>query len=202
MDAVLLGWIATSYLLTAAVFMVPFGKLSDIYGMKKIFILGLSIFTASSLLAMFAPNSSALIATRILQGIGSAMIFGTGTAILVNVFPLRDRGRVLGINAASVYLGLSLGPFIGGFLTQYFGWRSLFLVNVILGLVPLALALWRMEGEWADARGETFDLTGSVIYSLMLVSAMYGFSLLPSLFGLALIRNSSVVSAGQVGIQS
>lgn len=187
MDAVLLGWIATSYLLSAAVFMVPFGKFSDIYGMKKIFILGLIIFTVSSLLAMLAPNSSTLIATRVLQGIGSAMIFGTGTAILVNVFPLRDRGKVLGINAASVYLGLSLGPFIGGFLTEFFGWRSLFLVNVVLGLVPLALALWKMQGEWAEARGERFDLTGSVIYSMMLVLTMYGFSLLPSPSGLALI---------------
>ncbi len=187
MDAVLLGWIATSYLLSAAVFMVPFGKLADIYGMKKIFILGLAIFTASSLLAMFAPSSSILIAARILQGIGSAMIFGTGTAILVNVFPLKERGKVLGINASSVYLGLTLGPFIGGLLTQYFGWRSLFLVNVILGLVPLALAIWKLVGEWAEAREETFDLIGSVIYSLMLVAVMFGFSQLPGIEGIALV---------------
>jgi MFS family permease len=123
---------------------------------------------------MFAPSSSILIAARILQGIGSAMIFGTGTAILVNVFPMRERGKVLGINASSVYLGLTLGPFIGGLLTQYFGWRSLFLVNVILGLVPLALAIWKLVGEWAEAQEETFDLIGSVIYSLMLVAVMYG----------------------------
>jgi EmrB/QacA subfamily drug resistance transporter len=187
MDAVLLGWIATSYLLSAAVFMVPFGKLADIHGMKKIFILGLAIFTISSMLAMFAPSSSILIAARILQGIGSAMIFGTGTAILVNVFPLKERGKVLGINASSVYLGLTLGPFIGGLLTQYFGWRSLFLVNVILGLLPLALAIWKLEGEWADAREETFDLIGSVIYSLMLVALMYGFSQLPGIEGIALV---------------
>lgn len=187
MDAVLLGWIATSYLLSAAIFMVPFGKLADIYGMKKIFILGLCIFTASSLLAMVAPSSSILIAARVLQGFGSAMIFGTGTAILVNVFPLRERGKVLGINASSVYLGLTLGPFIGGLLTQYFGWRSLFLVNVILGLVPLALAVWKLQGEWADAREETFDLIGSVIYSLMLVALMFGFTQLPGTVGIALV---------------
>ncbi len=187
MDAVLLGWIATSYLLSAAVFMVPFGKLADIFGMKKIFIQGLGIFTVSSLLAIFAPSSSILIATRVLQGIGSAMIFGTGTAILVNVFPMKERGKVLGINASSVYLGLTLGPFIGGLLTQYFGWRSLFLVNVILGLVPLGLAIWKLEGEWAEAGEETFDLFGSVIYSLMLVAIMYGFSQLPGIGGIALV---------------
>ena len=117
MDAILLGWIATSYLLSAAVFMVPFGKIADIYGMKKVFFIGLFIFTASSLIAFFAPTSSILIGSRILQGIGSAMIFGTGTAILVSVFPVQERGKILGINAASVYLGLSLGPFLGGLLT-------------------------------------------------------------------------------------
>jgi MFS family permease len=129
MDAVLLGWIATSFLLLAAVFMIPFGRLADIYGMKRLFVYGLAIYTSSSLLAVFSPTSSFLIASRVLQGIGGAMIFGTGTAILINIFPLGERGKVLGIMAASVYLGLSLGPFIGGLMTQYLGWRSLFLVK-------------------------------------------------------------------------
>ena len=187
MDAILLGWIATSYLLSAAVFMVPFGKFADIYGMKKVFFLGLFIFTASSLLAFFAPTSTILIGSRILQGIGSAMIFGTGTAILVSVFPAQERGKILGINAASVYLGLSLGPFLGGLLTEFFGWRSLFLINVPLGLIPLALGIWKLKGEWAGAREDRFDLTGSAIYSLMLVAVMFGFSLLPAWQGAALV---------------
>ncbi len=187
MDAILLGWIATSYLLSAAVFMVPFGKIADIYGMKKVFFIGLFIFTASSLIAFFAPTSTILIGSRILQGIGSAMIFGTGTAILVSVFPLQERGKILGINAASVYLGLSLGPFLGGLLTEYFGWRSLFLINVPLGLIPLALGMWKLKGEWAGAREDRFDLTGSAIYSLMLVAVMFGFSLLPAWQGAALV---------------
>jgi EmrB/QacA subfamily drug resistance transporter len=187
MDAILLGWIATSYLLSAAVFMVPFGKIADIYGMKKVFFLGLAVFTASSLIAFFAPTSTILIGSRILQGIGSAMIFGTGTAILVSVFPVQERGKILGINAASVYLGLSLGPFLGGLLTEYFGWRSLFLINVPLGLIPLALGMWKLKGEWAGAREDRFDLTGSAIYSLMLVAVMFGFSLLPAWQGAALV---------------
>ena len=187
MDAVLLGWIATSYLLSAAVFMVPLGKYADIHGMKKVFIIGLFMFTISSLIAVFAPSSTVLIISRILQGIGSAMIFGTGTAILVNVYPLRDRGRVLGINAASVYLGLSLGPFLGGLLTQYFGWRSLFIVNIPLGLIPLGLTIWKLKGEWAGAKGDRLDLTGSLIYSIMLVTVMYGFSQLPSSEGIGLV---------------
>ena len=187
MNAVLLGWIATSYLLSSAVFMVPFGKLADIIGMKKVFLSGLFIFTFSSLAAYAAPSASILILSRVIQGIGSAMIFGTGTAILVNVFPLQERGKVLGINAASVYLGLTLGPFLGGVLTHYFGWRSLFLVSAPLGLIPLALGTARLHGEWAGDRGERFDFVGSAIYSLMLVALMYGFTLLPSSAGAALV---------------
>lgn len=187
MDAVLLGWIATSYLLTAAVFMVPFGKFADIYGMKKIFLIGLFIFTLSSLLAYLASSTAILMASRVLQGIGSAMIFGTGTAILVNVFPVQERGKILGINAATVYLGLTLGPYLGGLLTHYFGWRSLFLVNVALGLIPLLIGLWKLKGEWAGAGDESFDWTGSVIYSLMLVALMYGLTLLPGWQGAALV---------------
>ena len=187
MDAVLLGWIATSYLLTAAVFMVPFGKFADIYGMKKIFLIGLFIFTLSSLLAYLSSSTAILMASRVLQGIGSAMIFGTGTAILVNVFPVQERGKILGINAATVYLGLTLGPYLGGLLTHYFGWRSLFLVNVALGLIPLLIGLWKLKGEWAGAGDESFDWTGSVIYSLMLVALMYGLTLLPGWQGAALV---------------
>jgi len=187
MSAVLLGWIATSYLLAAAVFMVPFGRLADIYGMKRIFIRGLALHALASLLAAFSYSSEQLIAFRVLQGVGAAMIFGSGTAILVHVFPLRERGRVLGINASSVYLGLTAGPFLGGLLTEYLGWRSLFLVNVPLGLIPLLIAILWLEGEWAEAGEESFDLMGSVIYGLTLVSAMYGFSHLPDSKGVVLV---------------
>jgi EmrB/QacA subfamily drug resistance transporter len=187
MDAVLLGWIATSYLLSAAVFLVPFGRLADIHGMKKIFISGLALYTISSFLSAVAPSASILIAVRVLQGFGSAMLFGTGTAILICLFPPHERGKVLGINVASVYLGLSLGPVLGGFLTQSFGWRSIFLANVPLGLIVLILVSWKLKGEWAAARGEKFDLIGSIIYSTMLICVMYGFSLLPATLGSVMV---------------
>ncbi len=183
MDAVLMSWVATSYLLAAAMFLVPFGKIADVKGRKRIFSCGILIYTVSSFLSAVSTSAFSLIFFRILQGIGSAMIFGTGVAILTSVFPLEERGRVLGINAAAVYSGLSLGPFLGGFLTQHFGWRSIFLANVPLGLIIIFLVLFKLKGEWAEARGEKFDLTGSVIYGISLFAIIYGFSLLPSSSG-------------------
>ena len=187
MDAILLSWVPTSFLLSAAMFLVPIGRFADIHGRKKIFVLGTSVFTAASLLAGLAPSAAVLIAARALQGIGSAMISGTGVAILTSVFPSEERGRVLGINVAAVYLGLSLGPPIGGILTHELGWRSIFLVTFPMGLAVIAFVLWRLEGEWAEASGESFDLLGSVIYAAALIALMYGFSQLPDLVGAVLI---------------
>ena len=175
-DAITLNWIATAFLLSSAMFLVPFGRLADIKGRRRIFVLGMVIFTVGSLLSGLAFSAEMLIAFRILQGIGGAMIFATGIAILTSVFPLKERGKILGINVASVYTGLSLGPFFGGILTQNFGWRSVFLVNVPIGIFIIILAALKLKAEWADARGESFDFIGSVIYSLMLLFIMLGFS--------------------------
>ena len=186
-DAILLTWIATSYLLAAAISLVPFGRLADIHGRKKIFTYGMVIFTISSFLSAISISAPMLILFRILQGVGSSMVFATGIAILTSVFPPQERGKVLGINVAAVYIGLSLGPFLGGLLTQHFTWRSIFLVTVPLGLISIALVLWKLKGEWAEARGEKFDLPGSLIYGLGIVAIMYGISLLPGLRSLWLI---------------
>ncbi len=189
-DAIMLNWIATAFLLSSAMFLVPFGRLADIRGRRKVFVAGMAVFTAGSLLSGVSNSAEMLVAFRVLQGVGGAMIFATGIAILTSVFSPHERGKVLGINVASVYTGLSFGPIIGGVLTQNLGWRSVFLVNVPIGVFIVALALWKMNAEWADARGERFDLTGSVIYSLMLVLIMVGVSeshLAPVIAGLILL---------------
>lgn len=186
MDAVLLGWISTSFLLSAAMFLVPFGRIADIYGRKRVFLSGISIYTLACLLSALSPSAGVLIASRVMQGIGSSMIFGTGVAILTSVFPAGERGRVLGINVASVYLGLSLGPFIGGAITEHFGWRAIFLANIPLGLLIILLVIGKIKGEWAEARGEKLDIIGSIIYGLSLMAIMYGVSQ-PFASGVALI---------------
>ncbi len=186
-DAITLSWVATTYLMTAAMFLVPFGKISDMFGRKKIFIYGMWIFTVSSLCLGFAPSANILILFRAFQGVGASMIFGTGVAILSSVYPPGERGQAIGINIAAVYLGLSCGPFFGGLLTQHFGWRSVFLFNVPLGIFVILLSMRNLKQEWAEAEGESFDFLGSLIYSLTVLMVMYGFSHLPSVSGFLLI---------------
>ena len=187
MSAVSLSWVSTIYTLAAAVFLVPFGKLADIWGRKLIFAWGLAVYSLASLLCALADSATMLLVFRALQGIGAAMIFGTGVAILTSVYPSGERGRVLGINTAAVYAGLSTGPFLGGLMVAGWGWRSVFAVNVPLGLIALLFTVWKLRGEWRDAEGETFDLVGSGIYGLSVIAVMYGLSRLPGWGGLQLI---------------
>ncbi|MFZ5633990.1 MAG: MFS transporter [Bacillota bacterium] len=175
-SALLLSWVVTSYLLASAAFLVPFGRLADIIGRKKIFLIGISAFSLTSLLCGLAWSIEALIFFRILQGVGSAMIFGTGMAILTSVFPPQERGKVLGINVATVYVGLSLGPVLGGFLNYNLGWQSIFYLNVLIGIIVVFFTALKLKAEWAGARGERYDLTGAILYSLGLVMFMYGIS--------------------------
>ena len=186
-DAVTLGWVPTSYLLASAMFLLPFGRIADIYGRKKIFLAGTIIYTFGSLFSALSFSGPMLISCRVIQGIGSAMTFGTSMAILTSVYPLKERGWAIGITTATVYSGLSLGPFLGGFFTQHLGWRSLFYFNVPFGLVIIILVFWQLKGEWAEARGEPIDFRGSVLYALTLLLVMVGLSLLPTGSGFGLI---------------
>jgi EmrB/QacA subfamily drug resistance transporter len=182
-SAIGLGWIASSFILSSAIFLLPFGRLADIVGRKKIFSIGILLFTITTFLIIFCKTLTALIILRIFQGVAGAMIFGTSLAIITSVFQPGERGHAMGINITAVYLGLSTGPVIGGLLTQYFGWRSIFIFLVPFGLVSLVLLFTRIKSEWAESRGEKFDWKGSVIYGLSIASFMYGFSKLPIMAG-------------------
>jgi len=180
LDAILLAWVATAYLLSCAVFLVPFGRVADIYGRKKVFVIGIAVFTVFSCVAAVSFTPWMLLTARVLQGIGTAMNFATGMAIITSVFPPRERGRAIGISVAAVYIGMSVGPFLGGILTDWLTWRSVFAVAVPLGIVGAYFSLAKLSGEWADAKGERLDLVGSVLYGLGIVLIMYGVSVLPS----------------------
>jgi EmrB/QacA subfamily drug resistance transporter len=182
-NAISLSWVISSFILSSAVFLLPFGKLADIIGRKKVFTAGIVLFTISTFLIVFTGSITSLIVLRIFQGVASAMIFGTSLAIITSVFKPGERGKAMGIYITAVYLGLSTGPIAGGLLTQYFGWRSIFGFLVPFGIISLYLIVKKMKSEWAEARGEKFDLTGSIIYGISLFSFMYGFSKLPSTSG-------------------
>jgi EmrB/QacA subfamily drug resistance transporter len=179
MNAVSTGWIAMSFLLSSAVFMVPFGKVADIVGRKKIFLYGNLIVALSSLFCALSASGAMLIASRIFQGMGSAMMFGTGMAIITSAFPASERGKAIGYTVSAVYLGLSVAPFLGGLLTEYFGWRSLFIITIPFGLIVFLVTVLAVKTEWAEARGEKFDYGGSAIYMVAISALMYGFSKLP-----------------------
>jgi len=179
-SAIGLGWVISSFILSSAIFLLPFGRLADIIGRKKVFSTGILLFTVSTFLIIFSKSITSLIILRVFQGLASAMIFGTSLAIITSVFQPGERGKAMGINITAVYLGLSLGPVIGGILTQYFGWRSIFAFLVPFGIISLILINRKIKTEWSESAGEKFDWKGSVIYGIALATFMYGFSKLPS----------------------
>ncbi|MGE4568623.1 MAG: MFS transporter [Bacteroidales bacterium] len=185
MSAVALSWVAMAFLLSSAVFQLPAGKLADLTGRHRIFTLGVVIMSGGSLLCTLAPSATWLLIFRFLQGTGGALVFGTGMALLTSAFPPQERGKVLGYNVAVVYLGLSAAPVLGGVLTQYFGWRSLFYINAAAGVIVTATmlsALW--HGKPEERRNEPFDLIGTFLYVASLSALMLGLSMIPQFSGI------------------
>ena len=189
-NAVQLSWIAMAYLLSIGVSLVPMGRLADIYGRKRIMAIGFILFTISSLFSALSWSVYSLIFFRIIQGVGNGMVFSTSTAILASVFPPGERGRVLGISVSAVYIGLSSGPFIGGILTLHLSWRSIFIATFLLGFIVIWLIFLKLKGEWAEAKGERFDILGSIIYGSSLIFLILGFSSLPHRRSIAFIAVS------------
>jgi MFS family permease len=182
MKAISLSWIATSYLITTAIFQVPFARLADMIGRRKVFVWGIVLFSITTFLCGWSPSGVLLIVLRALSGLGAAMMFGTGMAILTSVFQPHERGKAIGFNTAVVYLALASGPFFGGILTHYAGWRSLFYLVGLLGLLVVIGDLLFLKDEWIESKGEKFDYAGSAIYAIGLFGLIFGFSKLPEIW--------------------
>ncbi len=187
MDAISLSWVTTGYLLASVVFMVPFGRIADIYGRKKVYSWGAVVFLITSCLLLLTNSEEMLLTLRVIQGIGGAMTFSTSVAILTSAFPTGNRGRVLGLVTASVYIGFTIGPFLGGILTELFGWRSIFFVTSLVGLIIVVLVFWKLKGDWIEAGEQKIDIVGSILYSLTIVALVYGFTHLPDIVGFVLV---------------
>lgn len=170
-----LSWIVTAFLLGAVSLLLPVGKLADIAGRKRLYRIGLTAVMLTTLGCALAPSVEVLIICRLLQGMSLAMIFGTSLAMLVAAHRPGERGRVIGYSAAASYLGLSLGPVLGGLISHYLGWRPIFFFTAAGLLLSLA-AMAKVRGEWYGAKGEKLDYTGSVIYCAASVMTVYGLS--------------------------
>jgi len=164
-SAMQLGLVETTYVLSASIFLLAMGRMGDIYGRRRIFQYGVIVFTIAGGLLSQAWSIESMIAMRFLQGMGGSMVMATTFAIVVSVFPPKERGKALGIAVASVYAGISCGPFFGGALVTAFGWRSIFYLAVPLGMITFAVTCAKLRGEWAEAKGEPFDWRGSLVYA-------------------------------------
>ncbi|MFQ3248356.1 MAG: EmrB/QacA subfamily drug resistance transporter [Glaciecola sp.] len=186
-NAIKVSWLPTLYILANVAFMLPFGKLADNYGRKRIYALGLFLNALSALMCAVATNIDWILFWRFIQGASGAMIFSTGVAIISSVTPSHKRGAALGVLAACVYIGLTLAPAIGGWLTEWLGWRSVFYFQIPLMLVLLIFIKLKLHGEWKNEHHSRFDWIGSGIFMTFAGTLVYGLSLLPSLFGFVLL---------------
>lgn len=175
LDTATLSWVQNSFLLATATILIPVGKLADSIGRRKILLIGLIVYAIASLIASISPSSFVLIFSRILQGMGGAMLATTSIAVITSVFNANERGKFLGINAASIYMAIALGPFFGGILTEQFGWRSIFALNFITALFAIVLA-FNIKQEWKGKAERKFDVFGSMLYGTSLICIIWGLS--------------------------
>ncbi len=179
-SALVLSWIVTGYILASAVFLLPMGRIADIAGRQKIFLWGTAGFTLLTFLCAVSWSIDSLILFRVLQGITASMIYATGMAIISSVYPAGQRGKAMGLAVTATYTGLSLGPVLGGFICQHLGWRSIFFFTALVGLFAVVFIMTRVRDKSISARGEKFDLAGSMLYMFGLAALLYGMSSLSS----------------------
>ena len=170
-----LEWVILIYLLTTISLLLVVGKLGDMFGRKRLYLCGFIIFTAGSLLSGLSPGIEALIAFRFVQAIGASMIFALAPAVLTGAFPPNERGRALGLQATLTYLGLSSGPALGGLLTHHFGWRSIFFINIPIGMVVIPLGYLILQRDERISSG-SFDPAGAVALAAALSSLLFALS--------------------------
>ncbi len=166
-------WVVTIYLLVVSGLLLTFGRLGDLRGNKTVYIWGFVIFVAGSALSGFSPLPGFLITSRAVQALGAAMLFANSPAILTKIFPGSQRGRALGLQGTMTYLGLTTGPFLGGWLASQFSWHTVFFINIPIGLVAIWLS-WRViPNDLPSERTEPFDLYGSFTFMAGLVTLLF-----------------------------
>jgi MFS family permease len=187
-----LSLLTNIFFIAAAVFLVPFGKIADTRGVKKVFTMGIIVYLISAVLCVIAPDIQFLTAARCITGIGAGMIFGTSIALLSLVFPESEQGKAIGINVGAMSGGFLLGFLLGGILTFYSGWRTIFLLTIPVEILVIWLIFTRIKGECELVRKRTLDLPGMILYGLSILFIMVGFSMLPQVNGVFILGTGAV----------
>jgi EmrB/QacA subfamily drug resistance transporter len=187
MNAVLLSWIPMAYLMASAMFVLIFGRIADMVGRKKIFLIGTSSVIVTSLIAASVDSGITLIMARFLQGVSAAMLYATQVAIISSVFPPAKRGYVIGLTVSAIYFGLTIGPLIGGYIIDLYGWRGSFMVHIPLAIIALTIGVLYVKDEWSSDERGSFDLFGAILYMLSILIICLGVSYLPSSLSFILI---------------
>lgn len=173
-DLVRMTWIILGYLIVSTVLQLSFGRMADMFGRVRLYNLGFVVFTIGSVLCGIAPNDSFLIASRILQGIGGAMLTANSMAIITEVFPAEQRGQAMGVNAITWGAGSVLGPVLGGFILAASSWRWIFLINLPVGIIGTLAAYLLLHDIAPNPRGERFDIFGALLFCIGLVTLLFG----------------------------
>ena len=186
-DNHLLNWVVSSYLIVVPMLLVPFGRIADCWNRKKIFMYGMALFALGSLLCGFSADIYQLVGFRVIQAVGAAMQFSTAIPLIMSEYPEGERGKAIGLNVAFVYVGLSLGPVLGGFIVQHLGWRSIFYINAILSISLVMLMSCTLKNDFDSGKKINMDMPGAVLYGLAIASVMFGFSNLPGTLGFIIL---------------
>src|SRR5215469_5785022 len=173
-NLVRMTWVIIGYLLVSTVLLLTFGRMADMFGRVKMYNLGFVIFTVGSILCGVALSDSMLIAARILQGAGGAMLAANAMAIITEVFSADQRGQAMGINAVTWGAGSVLGPVLGGFILAATTWRWIFLVNLPIGIAGTLAAYLLLHDIAPNPRGEKFDIVGALLFTIGLVTLLLG----------------------------
>ena len=174
-DLTTVEWVVVAYLLVVGSLLLPFGRLGEVLTFKRVYLVGFAVFTVASVCCGASPNELTLIGFRIVQAIGAAMIMAMGPAIVARTFPANERGRALGLNGISVSIGLSLGPALGGILTQAATWRAIFLINAPIGILAILWASHILPAE-ERGKGQSFDVVGAMLSGIALFSLLLALS--------------------------
>ncbi|MBP3384900.1 MAG: MFS transporter [Firmicutes bacterium] len=174
MGAAGVGWIVTLYTLVIAAFSTPFGKLADSTGRRRILVIGVAGFGIVSIATIFAPNAAALLVLRVVQGIAASMIFATNMPIAISVFPGKERGKAIGLVTSGTYVGLAMGPVLGGILNNWLGWQAIFAFGACVSIFALTVVLKGVDRDVVEATDLKQDVTGNILYVVMIATFIYG----------------------------